>query len=278
MIEPTLAEKFDASKIDDWNAWVVSEKFDGVRAIWDGKTLWTRNGEKIYAPAFWTKSLPNSLALDGNCLDGELTMGFGTFEKTSGEVRRQEPDNEEWKEIRFKVFDFITDDLDAFDRPMNYFDRMQEVVKWKSAKYMDIVEQHVFERFEDVKDFFDDVIKFGGEGLMLRLIEDYGYQHGRVASLLKMKPFKDAEAVVCGHVEGTGRNAGRLGALLCEMPDGQTFRCGGMIDKVRDNPPDVGSVITYRYEGFTNNNKPRFPRFLRVRGDNRHAGIVVKVP
>ena len=41
--------------LDDY--W-VSEKFDGVRGYWDGKQLWTRGGERVVAPAWFTAPLP----------------------------------------------------------------------------------------------------------------------------------------------------------------------------------------------------------------------------
>ena len=60
----------------------------------------------------------------------------------------------------------------------------------------------------------------------------------------------------------------RLGALLVEMPDGQRFRLGGgFTDAQRDDPPPVGSWVTYRYNGTHPGGLPRFARFLRVRED-----------
>lgn len=257
MIGITLAEKFKASKIDNWEDWAVSEKFDGVRAVWDGKTLWTRNGEKIHAPAFWTKGLPK-INWEEHSLDGELTMGRGTFDQTSGAVRRHEPDSEEWKEIRFKVFDVVTGQHLWLEERLNWLHQM------KLGKYVDIVEHFQVSNEAELKEELDKIASAGGEGLMMKSMVD-DYKGWRTDDLLKVKKAHDAEAVVCGHVEGTGRNSGRLGALLCELPDGQTFRCGGMTDEVRNNPPDVGSTITYLFDGLTPNGKPRFPRFLRER-------------
>ena len=61
---------------------------------------------------------------------------------------------------------------------------------------------------------------------------------------------------------------GRLGALLVEMPSGQRFRLGaGFSDADRDNPPPVGSWVTYRYRGTHDGGLPRFASFVRVRLD-----------
>jgi DNA ligase-1 len=47
---------------------------------------------------------------------------------------------------------------------------------------------------------------------------------------------------------GKGRNAGRMGALLLEMPSGQRFALGtGFSDALRESPPAVGATVTYRY-------------------------------
>ena len=65
---------------------------------------------------------------------------------------------------------------------------------------------------------------------------------------------------------GKGKYAGKLGALLVELPDGRRMRIGtGFSDGQRDNPPAVGTTITYRYRGLTKTGLPRFVSFLRVR-------------
>lgn len=71
----------------DWDGinlegWEITEKLDGVRAFWDGATLWTRGGNGIRIPAGW---LPSGLKLDG-----ELYAGLGTRAKLAGAVRRGE--------------------------------------------------------------------------------------------------------------------------------------------------------------------------------------------
>ena len=68
------------------------------------------------------------------------------------------------------------------------------------------------------------------------------------------------------HVLGKGRHSTRLGALVVETPEGKRFRLGGgFTDAQRENPPPVGSWVTYRYNGTTAKGLPRFARFMRVR-------------
>ena len=91
---------------------------------------------------------------------------------------------------------------------------------------------------------------------------------GRSATLLKVKRFYDNEACVLKHLEGAGRHKGRLGALLVELEDGTTFSVGtGFSDAEREDPPPVGSLITFRYQELSEAGVPRFPSFVGVRAD-----------
>ena len=92
------------------------------------------------------------------------------------------------------------------------------------------------------------------------------YTVGRSYDLLKVKTYKDEEAKVIEHLPGSGKHAGRLGALLVELPNGIQFAIGtGFSDKERDNPPPVGSIITFKYYGYHKSGIPRFASFLRIR-------------
>jgi DNA ligase 1 len=79
--------------------YLISEKYDGVRALWDGVTLRFRSGGLIPAPSWFTAKLPSTP------LDGELWMGRGQFDALSGAVRQQQPDDALWRSIRYMVFD-----------------------------------------------------------------------------------------------------------------------------------------------------------------------------
>ena len=77
----------------------MSEKLDGVRAVWDGQVLRFRSGRVIVAPAWFLLALPKL------ALDGELWIGRGTFDRLSGVVRQSEPDDMAWREVKYLVFD-----------------------------------------------------------------------------------------------------------------------------------------------------------------------------
>ena len=110
-------------------------------------------------------------------------------------------------------------------------------------------------------------VRAGGEGLMLHRGASL-YRAGRSDDLIKVKTHEDTEARVVAHLPGKGRHAGRLGALLVEMPSGQRFRLGaGFSDADRESPPPVGSWVTYRFRGTHDGGLPRFASFVRVRED-----------
>jgi DNA ligase-1 len=103
--------------------------------------------------------------------------------------------------------------------------------------------------------------------LMMRK-KNSAYDHGRSNELLKVKTFKDDEAIVYDHQKGKGRHKGRMGAVMCRLRDGTEFKVGsGFSDKEREDPPPIGTVISYRYFEMTKAGVPRFPVYLRVRAD-----------
>ena len=235
----------------------VSEKLDGVRARWDGETLTSRKGNRFIAPAWFTKGFPRVP------LDGELWMGRGTFERLSGVVRRQNPDDAQWGDIRFMVFDLPSSPA-TFDERLR---RLREMFEAIESPRIALVEQFRVADHDTLMEALSRVVAGGGEGLMLHKRSSL-YTAGRTDDLLKLRAYEDAEAVVVGHLPGKGKFTGMLGALVVEMPDGRRFRLGtGFSAEERREPPPVGAIVTYRYSGKTRNGQPRFASFLRVRDE-----------
>ena len=235
----------------------VSEKLDGVRAYWDGERLRSRKGNPINAPPWFVAHFPRVP------LDGELWMGRGAFERLSGAVRRQRPDDAQWREIRFMVFDLPSSPA-TFDRRLQRLRGMFETV---ASPYVALVEQFRVAGRAELMERLERVVADGGEGLMLHRGSSL-YAAGRSDDLLKLKTHEDAEAVVIGHLPGKGRLTGMLGALLVETPEGLRFRLGtGFSDEERRNPPPLGATVTYKHHGRTRNGVPRFASFLRIRDE-----------
>jgi DNA ligase 1 len=239
----------------DVTQYLVSEKYDGVRAMWDGKTLYYRSGNVVNAPAWFLAKLPPQK------LDGELWLGRERFEELSGVVKKNIPLDDEWKQVKYMVFE-LPDALGSF---AERYKKIVDLIKQTNWSQLVAVEQSRITDRASLQKKMDALVKQGGEGLMLHLA-DAEYVTGRSDVLLKLKPTLDTEAKVVGHVAGKGKFAGMLGALEMETPQGKKFRIGtGFSDEVRNNPPAVGAIITYKYNGLTRKGVPRFASYLRVR-------------
>jgi DNA ligase-1 len=235
--------------------YLVSEKYDGVRALWDGKVLRFRSGRPVSAPAWFVAKLP------AQALDGELWLARGRFDALSGIVRKAEPLDDEWRQIKYLIFELP----DAPGSFAERADRIQEIAAKTNWPQLIAVEQFRVANRAVLKKKLDEVVRGGGEGLMLHLA-DAPYQTGRSDVLLKLKPLQDSEAEVIAHVAGKGKYTGMLGALRVRTADGKVFVIGtGFTDEVRKNPPPVGTTVTYTYRGLTKTGLPRFASYLRVR-------------
>ena len=235
----------------------VSEKYDGVRGFWDGRTLRTRGGETVWAPPWFTAGWP------AVAMDGELWAGRGRFAHAQSTTRQQQPDDAAWRDMRFMVFD-LPKQAGTFDERLPVLDR---VVKKIGQPWVQAVAQKRVATDAALQALLQHTVRAGGEGLMLHRGSSL-YQSGRSDDLIKVKTHEDTEARVVAHVPGKGRHAGRMGALLVEMPSGQRFKLGaGFTDAQRDAPPPVGSWVTYRFRGTHDGGIPRFASFLRVRED-----------
>ncbi|MFT3848122.1 MAG: DNA ligase [Propionivibrio sp.] len=239
----------------DVSLFLVSEKLDGVRAYWDGNALRTRNGNEINAPAWFVEGFPT------RALDGELWIGPGKFDALSGTVRRQIPDDAEWRQVRYLVFELP-------DAPGTFRERhavLKHAVAQANVPWLQVVEQWEIANRKVLDLKLAEILKLGGEGLMLHRA-DATYTTGRSDVLLKMKLWHDAEAEVIDHQPGKGKYAGMLGALKVRTASGVEFMLGtGFNEAERRNPPPIGATVTYRYREITKRGVPRFASFHRVR-------------
>jgi DNA ligase-1 len=168
-----------------------------------------------------------------------------------------------WKEVRFLVFDAPAANAGFEER----LALVKETLSKGAAKF---ARQHPHERCKSLEALRTELVRIealGGEGLMLRQ-PGSKYVAGRSSTLLKVKSFRDAEAVVIGHQAGAGRHKGRLGALLARLPDGTEFAIGtGFSDRERESPPPVGATVTFRYQELSEAGVPRFPSWVGLRQD-----------
>jgi DNA ligase-1 len=240
----------------DLSGWWLSEKLDGVRAYWDGRQFLSRLGNLFHAPDWFVEGLPDVP------LDGELWIDRKRFQRTVSIVRRQDK-TDLWAEVRYLVFDAPAAG-GGFEERTEF---VRDALAARKPRFARPHEQARCRGLEHLRDELARVEALGGEGLMLRQ-PGSPYEAGRSATLLKVKTFHDAEAVVVGHQPGAGRHKGRLGALFVRLPGGTEFAVGtGFSDAERANPPPVGTTITFRYQELSEAGVPRFPSYVGTRID-----------
>ncbi len=232
-----------------------SEKLDGIRAIWNGKQLLTRSGYTIHAPQWFIASLPDYP------LEGELWAGREQFSFVQQTVLKLQPMDVDWQKINFMLFDVP-------HMAGDYTIRYQHLITLSSEinrRHIQYVKHEPITSEQALLLELDELFSVGGEGIMLRRIAA-DYQAGRSDDLVKLKKHQDAEAKVIGYRPGRGKYTGMTGSLLVRGEDGIEFAIGsGLTDALRQRPPAIGCLVTYQYNGYTDNGIPRFARFVRVR-------------
>jgi len=204
---------------DNVAGWTMTEKFDGVQGIWDGRILKTRNNNTIHVPAWWTTCLPKKKLI------GELWAGRGKFDYARGVVMSRREDSR-WEDIRFMIFDKI---LKTEIKSMEQFDQ-----------------------------FYNDIIEKGGEGVVITSPDGEQY---------KRKPLQDSEGIVIEHKKGRGKNVGKIGALILRLRNGKKMGLGGLDNKRKNNPPEIGTIVRFKFSGFTSGGLPRFASFYGIRAE-----------
>jgi DNA ligase-1 len=250
-----LAEKYegDIELADYW----ASEKYDGIRAYWDGEKLISRNGNAFAAPDWFVAGFPSAH------LDGELWLSRGRFEETSSIVTRDAP-HEGWRKIKFMVFDLPAAGGDFDSRLI----QLRTIIGAAQSEFLFVVPQEKISGEEELLKKLEEITSGGGEGLMLRRAASL-HKSGRSNDLLKVKKFDDGDAVVIGHNPGKGKYRGLLGSVTVKTAAGVIFRIGsGFTDAMRANPPPLGATITFKHYGFFQSGKPRFAVFWRLRADS----------
>lgn len=251
-LEITLPAVYRAGT--DISGWLMSEKLDGVRGYWDGHRLLSKTGKPFHPPTAFTANFPHCP------LEGEIWGGRKTFAKTVAVVKKKKPDPG-WLHLKFAIFEVPK-------APGGFEKRLQVAAAWFArhpSRYAFVIKQTPVNDRAQLQQELHRIEKVGGEGIILRR-PGSPYTVGRTGDYLKVKSYEDTEAVVVAHLPGQGRNAGRMGALLVELPNGVRFKIGtGFSDAIRENPPPIGAVITFKYYGFYHSGVPQFPSFLRVR-------------
>jgi DNA ligase 1 len=156
----------------DVTGWLMSEKLDGVRAMWDGSGFLSRTGNVFNAPEWFKAALPSIK------LDGELFVARGfTAPKTSGIVRKKSPIDSEWKRVSLRVFELP-------DHPLPFAGRLDKASKILAGNPVASVVEHMPCTMETLIRFHAEIVAGGGEAVMLKR-PDCRYTPGRSDNHLK---------------------------------------------------------------------------------------------
>jgi DNA ligase-1 len=271
---------------------LLEPKLDGVRCLTivdcESQTVvqYTRNGKVLENFGHITKNIHEHIDLIGRSyvLDGEIVSS--SFQELMKQVHRK--DDVQAQDARLMLFDIIP--LSEFKAGRSVMGQRRRSNLLKTLKpvfdkigHIDIIPQEEVDLGTYVgelqfKQFNKDAIDKGFEGIMIKDPEAK-YECKRSTSWLKQKPFIEVSLAVNNVEEGTGRNEGRLGALICEgEDDGRTISVNvgsGFSDADRDefwsNRKELhGQIVEVRADAITQNQDGsyslRFPRFLRFRG------------
>ena len=155
----------------DPTGWLVSEKFDGIRAIWDGKTLRTREGNVVPCPAWFTDSLPPTP------LDGELWTRRGDLNGMLSIFAKGEKGD--WSLVTLVVFDVP-------DRTSPARKRLGDLLKVVLPFNANRCRHVVCDGSAHLEDILDEISYNGGEGVVLRHPEGR-YVEGRSGDCRKLR-------------------------------------------------------------------------------------------
>jgi DNA ligase-1 len=271
---------------------IVERKLDGVRCLTvidhESKTVtqYTRNGKVLENFKHVTDYLSKFIDEFGRSyvLDGEIMSH--SFQDLMKQVHRK--DNVNAADAVLNLFDVVP--LVEFKQGKSVMGqrRRSQFLKnfeniFNDSGFITIVPQREFDLdvFTDeieFRDYMKEMVEQGYEGIMIK-DPDAKYECKRSTNWLKMKPFIEVSLEITAVEEGTGRNEGRLGAVVCEGVDdnrkivvnvGSGFTDSDRSDYWQSRDSLIGQVVEVRADAVTQNQDGsyslRFPRFLRFRG------------
>jgi DNA ligase-1 len=157
----------------DPTGWLVTEKLDGCRAYWDGTHLWTREGNVIDAPRWFTAGLPAD-----DHIEGELWAGRGRLDAARFACQHG---GEFFNVVCFRVSDCPTASGTWSERMAT----ARRVIK--AAEFAAPVAFWQCKGLAQLALGFYRLTAAGGEGVVLRSPTAVGYEHGRSKNTMRLK-------------------------------------------------------------------------------------------
>jgi len=271
---------------------LIEVKLDGVRVLaivypTGAVNLFSRNGKQLANFPLVEQQLSKHAKLftEPTVLDGEIMSA--SFQDLMKQIHRK--DDIKSTDAVLNLFDILTlKDFQAGRSARTQLERSAWLSQWYQSVSdhmpnvtivgQELVNLDTEQGQKRYKDINQQAIEGGYEGLLIKDPEAV-YQCKRSVAWLKLKPFIEVSLEVKDVEEGTGRNDGRLGALVCEGTDdgknicvnvGSGFSDGDRTGFWSARDALVGQIVEVRADAVTQNQDGtyslRFPRFLRFRG------------
>lgn len=275
------------------NAYIsISQKLNGTRCFYYKGNLYSRHG-KVFSGCehilYQLKKVANTYEVD-YVFDGELVLeesGLSDserFQKGTGIANSKDADK---SNLVLNIFDMLP--REEFERGMSrntYSKRRKDLLLFERRAYnhclMNVRVVKMFYEGYDHSEIFkwlDYAESHDMEGVMVNL--DTPYVGKRTKDLIKVKKFYTFDLPVIGVEEGTGRNKGKLGAVVVKFRDNEVKVGSGFTDEQRihywNNPQEIiGRVIEIKYKEITKNKSDgmeslQFPVFVTIREDGKEV-------
>lgn len=267
-ILPMLAHKFAEQGHKIVLPCFIQPKLNGIRCIAmiepGNVSLWTRSRQPIRSLPHINAALAQQFPIHSLILDGELYNHDlkADFEQIVSLVRQDEPDPR-CDLVQYHLYDIADSTMDFATRMdvLQAFGLQAPLILTPTYGIAD--ETEIFPRFREFRDA-------GYEGAMLRNASSR-YVNKRSYDLQKFKEFDDDEFDIIDIEEGRGKLVGHVGAFICRMTDGKTFKAklegdtGRLRECYENHVLWQGKKMTVRYQGFTKAGVPLFPVGVIIR-------------
>lgn len=173
----------ELAKYDGTNpaGFYLSEKFNGVRALWNGSNYISKNGNIFAVPDYLKAGMPETF------IDGELYCG--NLGRMAGLCRKKTPIDSEWQGVTFQAFD-------VSDWCLKFVDRLTILAGVTLPAHVRLVKQTLCRGYADLKTAYDRIKAAGGEGLVIKS-PAHMFRAGQSALSFKIKYLDDFEIDGC---------------------------------------------------------------------------------
>jgi DNA ligase-1 len=275
---------------------LIEVKLDGVRVITivraDGRVdMFSRNGKELANFPHIVEQISNVVKAKSTSKDMDLVLDgeimSSSFQDLMTQVHRKS--DVKANDAILNLFDVLP--LADFEKGIYnktqrvrstmisfWVDQNKEMLPNVTALTNEEVDLDTKEGQARFKEINAKAVTGGYEGIMIKDPEA-GYECKRSVAWLKLKPFIEVSLTVVATEEGTGKNMGKLGALVCEgVDDGKDIRVNvgsGLTDNMREcfweaQEDLIDKIVEVRADAITQNQDGtyslRFPRFKGFRG------------